>query len=323
MPYDTRQRLKALVVLFQQHPEGLTTTQIGEHFGVTRQTALNDIKRLEEDGIPIYEEDRQYFLDPSYNHNVRLSLAQAWFLYLPLRRMVRAHMHRIPLVHNLLHTITTLFDNEVADQLVPQLDEPNKQQNQVFTTLVEGWRAQYWVDIDYLRPNAARASQLTIAPWWFEPGVWNDAFYVVGMLASNEQLLTLKLDRIQSASRQPTHFERPSGHEITALLEETWGIWLGEGNETVHVQLKFHNRQYDRLHETVWHPSQRLTMLDDGFIVWEGAISEPQEMLPWIRSWGADVEVLQPEDIRQQVASEAEATARLYNRDPDDEPNFF
>ncbi|NDJ54708.1 MAG: transcriptional regulator [Chloroflexi bacterium] len=323
MPHDTRQRLKALIALLQRHPDGLTTSEIGDHFGVTRQTALNDIKRLEQDGIPLYEEKGRYILDPTYNHNIHLSLAQAWFLYLPLRRMVRARMHRIPLVHNLLHTITALFDSEVADQLAPNMDDPATNKNQVFTTLVEGWRGQYWVDITYLRPNADRASQLSIAPWWFEPGVWNDAFYVVGMLASGEQLLTLKLDRIQSAVRQTTRFDRPSGQEITALLEETWGIWLGEGSEATLVQLKFHNRQYDRLHESVWHPSQRITMLGDGFILWEGAISEPQEMLPWIRGWGADVEVLAPDDIRQQVASEAEATARLYNRNADDEPSFF
>ena len=125
--------------------------------------------------------------------------------------------------------------------------------------------------------------------------------------------LTLKLDRIRSAKALSSHFERPSGREIVDSLEQTWGIWVGEGT-AVRVKLRFHNRQYQRLHETRWHPTQKTWLEPDGAVIWEALISEPQEMLPWIRGWGADVEVLEPDGIRQQVAAEAEATARAYRR---------
>ena len=38
----------------------------------------------------------------------------------------------------------------------------------------------------------------------------------------------------------------------------------------------------------------------------------PREMTPWIRSWGASVEVLEPADLREELAAEARALANLY-----------
>ncbi len=324
MTDSTRQRLRDLIALLREYPDGLTTSEIAAHLGVTRQTALKDIDRLSYDGIPIYEDESRYVLDSRYQKQIELSLAQAWFMYLPLRRIVRADLHRSPLVRSLLHRIAALFHEEIADQLIPDSDEmEDTASDHTFGGLVRCWQEQRQAEVQYRRPNADRPTKLVIAPWWFEPAVWSDAFYLIGGLLRGDSYepITLKLDRIQSVQPLTTGFQRPPGQQITAYLEKTWGIWVGEG---VQVRLRFHNRQFDRLKETRWHPTQKLTVAEDGFILWEAFISEPQEMLPWIRGWGADVEVLEPPNIRQQIAAEAEATARMYGVwDENDASRFF
>ncbi|MBN1813833.1 MAG: WYL domain-containing protein, partial [Anaerolineae bacterium] len=40
--------------------------------------------------------------------------------------------------------------------------------------------------------------------------------------------------------------------------------------------------------------------------------AEPQEMVPWIRGWGADVEVVGPEAVREQMRGEARRLAATY-----------
>lgn len=315
MTTRTRQRLRNLEALLLSHPDGLSVSELAVELTVTRQTVYNDLERLSLDGVPVSEENGRYFLDPSYRPAIRLSPAQAWLMYLPLRRLVRADLHRMPLVRSLLHRIASLLHQEIADQLFPTLvEEPSNERDRVFIDLVDCWRAQQHVELRYQRPNADRTSTLVVSPWWFEPAVWSDAFYLICGFkrASGEiELLTLKLDRILSARPLNTHFERPSGREISEYLEHTWGIWVGE-QRPVQVKLRFHNRQYQRLQETRWHPTQEMWLERDGSVIWQAQISEPQEMLPWIRGWGADVEVLEPDDLRQQIAAEAEATARLY-----------
>ncbi len=326
MPDSTRQRLRDLVSLLSKYPDGLTTPEIADELGVTRQTALKDIRRLEDDGYPIYPDGNRHILPGDYHKRIYLSLAQAWFMYLPLRRIVRAELHRFPLVRGLLHRIASLFHEEIADQLVPRgKDATQSDTDQIFSELVHCWREERLVEISYRKLNTDRRTKLVVAPWWFEPAVWSDAFYLIcGLQGKNGEYepLTLKIDRIQSVKQHNTRFRRPPGKEIIQHLEKTWGIWVGKG-EAVRVKLRFHNRQLDRLNETRWHLTEETTVDDDGSIIWQASVSEPQEMLPWIRGWGADVEVLEPENIRQQIAAEAETTARLYGRNPDEQPDFF
>ncbi len=322
----TRQRLRDLEALLQIHPDGLKASEIAAKLGVNQRTVYNDIDRLSLDGIPIYKEGRSYFLDARYRTAIRLSLAQAWLMYLPLRRIVRAELHRMPLVRGLLHQIASLFHAEIADQLFPSLvEEEVSERDQIFTTLVRCWQEQRHAELRYRRPNADHTSTLIVAPWWFEPAVWSDASYLICGFEGAQggvETLTLKLERIQSAKPLATRFERPSGQEISDYLEHTWGIWVGEG-PPARVKLRFHNRQFRRLMESRWHPTQETWLEPDGAVIWQARISEPQEMLPWIRSWGADVEVLEPEDIREQIAAEAAATARIYRRPSQDTDYVF
>jgi len=55
-----------------------------------------------------------------------------------------------------------------------------------------------------------------------------------------------------------------------------------------------------------------LRPMADGSLIWRAWIAEPQEMLPWIRGWGADVVVLAPEEVRTHLAGEARRLAQTY-----------
>lgn len=306
-----------MIALLRAHPEGLTTPQIADHFNVTRQTSYNDIKRLETMGVAIWQEGDLYGIDPQSFTQIILNPVQAWFLYLPLRRLVRAQLNRLPVVNGLLYQIARLLNAEIADQLTQDTEDKDEPFNQVLSSLAESWRQKRYAEIKYRRLNALTSSTLVVAVWWFEPAVWTDSFYVIGALKPSSKgtnppdVITLKLNRIQDARILPEKFERPEGNMVLETLTQTWGIWVGDGEATT-VKLRFHNRQYDRLRETRWHPAQRMTLEKDGYVLWQAPISEPQEMLPWIRGWGRDVEVLEPDSIRSQIASDAAATARLY-----------
>jgi len=47
-------------------------------------------------------------------------------------------------------------------------------------------------------------------------------------------------------------------------------------------------------------------------MLWRGRIAEPQEMMPWIRSWGAQVEVLEPQGLRAALGEDMRKAAELY-----------
>jgi len=67
-----------------------------------------------------------------------------------------------------------------------------------------------------------------------------------------------------------------------------------------------------RVKETRWHRSEQLEEQLDGSVIWRARVAEPQEMVPWIRGWGADVEVLAPPELREMMTGEARRLARVY-----------
>jgi CRISPR-associated endonuclease/helicase Cas3 len=64
--------------------------------------------------------------------------------------------------------------------------------------------------------------------------------------------------------------------------------------------------------ETRWHRSERVTEEADGSLTWTGRIAEPVEMLPWIKGWGAEVEVLEPASLQATLREETARAARVY-----------
>ena len=95
------------------------------------------------------------------------------------------------------------------------------------------------------------------------------------------------------------------------LFSDAWGIWYTEA-EPVEVVLHFSSRVAQRIGETRWHRSEQVTEQEDGSLLWRAQIAEPIEMMPWIRGWGADVEVLEPEKLRQELIEETRRLCHLY-----------
>jgi len=49
-------------------------------------------------------------------------------------------------------------------------------------------------------------------------------------------------------------------------------------------------------------------------------VSEPLEMQPWVRSWGAQVEVLAPQGLRERIADDLRRAAGQYTGQYEPEP---
>ena len=44
-------------------------------------------------------------------------------------------------------------------------------------------------------------------------------------------------------------------------------------------------------------------------------VNHTLEMVPWIRGWGPDCEVLKPDELRQQIAEDMRKAVEVYGKD--------
>lgn len=319
---DTRQTEKNLLdLLAAEFPNGLTSTQLAQELRVTPETIRQMITRLsDEHGISQDGEGRarRYFADPKDLYRpLNLSLPQSWTLYFALRRIIRAQQNRFypfkSLTQRLLHT---LHPQLKGSQLEDKADLPTEETR--FQILIEAWQTHKVAQIQYRPLSKPQVHNWHIAPLWFEPSVWSDANYLIAEVAlgNTTKIMNLKLDRIENVRLTSETFQPLPIDDILKRLEETWGIWVGEETPSV-VVLHFHPRVARRLQETKWHYSQHLATLPNGFIEWRGTISEPMEMLPWIRGWGSDVEVIAPPVLRQEIIRHLSIQTRQYHLSTD------
>ncbi len=134
---------------------------------------------------------------------------------------------------------------------------------------------------------------------------------MIGWREPPEAIRTFKIERIERIELLTDHYSIPADFDPSEHLKDAWGIWFTE-EEPQPIVLRFSRKVANRVRESSWHESQVLIDKPDGSLLWKADVAEPKEMLPWIRGWGADCEVLEPEGLRRSLMREARKLAELY-----------
>jgi len=161
------------------------------------------------------------------------------------------------------------------------------------------------------RHESGRVHEYDFAPYFIEPYAVGQTTHAIGWREPPGAVRTFKIERIQRIEMTAQPYTVPDSFDPRGLLADAWGIWYTE-SEPVEVVLRFHPRVAHRVRETRWHQSEQVEEQPDGSLIWRAQVAEPQEMVPWVRGWGADVEVLEPPELRERTMGEARRLARAY-----------
>ena len=113
---------------------------------------------------------------------------------------------------------------------------------------------------------------------------------------------TFKIERIREVRVTPRTFEPPEGSTLQRDLRRGWDIIADQ--PATDVVLRFSPAVADRVLETTWHSLQATERQPDGSLLWRSTVSGIIEIRLWILSWGEDVEVLEPADLRTNVGDD-------------------
>lgn len=286
-------------------PDGISTSDITDKYGISRRVVPKYINILEQAGIPIYIERKRYYLDESYFAPFTLTPEESEFLYLALERAVFFHQYRWGPMRSLLHKLTGKMTMPLGDLLLSRqdADHPPGSSDRWFSLLAHAKRKRLEVTLTYHPPNRPQPRRWLIRPVRFISNPLSDGLYVLCEGSSDGQqfiLLSLKFDRILDVQLTDRRFDIADAARLATYEGRAWGVWSSDRPPT-RVTLLFATRHYDRLLETIWHPTQEIMVDDNGDVRFSVTVSEPQEMVPWIRSWGSGVVVMEPDTLRQRI----------------------
>lgn len=316
-----RERLERLELLLQRHPNGLREAEIAATLNFGRRTVNNYLRQLEVWGY-VYREDQLWFSLPHQGMVLRrleLQPEEAMALYLALRLLVKHHDERNEAAEHLLVRIAEILTSDIgldedilaaARELAQRPTVPGYEN--VFRTVMQGYLYRRKVEIVYA-PYQGRLFTTVLAPYLIEPSAIGFATYVIGHSSVVNDLRTFKLERIERARLllQQT-YQVPADFPGLQLLRSAWSIYYGE--QLTHVVLRFHPEVARRVQETQWHPSQELSWDEDkpGYLLLSLQVADITDLKPWIRTWGANCEVLEPPELRDEMTGEARRMAEAY-----------
>lgn len=324
---ETRyQRLDAIERLLARRPEGCTTGELARDLGVGPDTIRRDLALLDARGAGLLQQGRRYLLDHRRAlHTVKLSNHELLALYLAARLVSRHSDEHNPHVVAALEKLagaveakSPLLARQIA-QAALAVSERRPRPDYVATleALTQGWVEGRKVRLRYRAYGQDELTERTFAPYFIEPSSIGYACYAIGHDDLRGALRTLKVERIHDARLTHERFSVPAGFDPRQLLDAAWGVvWPDE--EEVAVTLRFAPPVVRRVKESAWHHSQRIEDLPDGSCLFTVRVGSPLEFTPWVRQWGAAVEVLSPPAFREQLAAEARKMVAVYSERTED-----
>lgn len=308
-----------LIHMYTRQGRGYTDQALADHFEVGREAIFKRRQKLEVK-YPFKETEYGRWridTDQIISH-IPVTPSEALVLYLATRRFGRNTPVAKRFVKEALEKLAPALYKPMTEKLVDAaknaLEHPDEAQREaLLQKLMTAWSEKRVLRVKYQALWRNESIWHEVSPYLIEPSPWSDSVYVIGHSTTNDTIIPLSVERIEKVVETSAPFKECSPETEMQLLKNAWGIW---GSDKVPELVKLHftgRRAVRRLRESLWHPEQEIDGPDNhSYVTWQALIADWREMLPWIRGWGADVEVVEPEGLRESIKTHVWKLAQIY-----------
>ena len=301
---------------------GATPAEIARIVGVSKRTVYRDLRALEgEIGIPVFNDGGRWgvegtgFLPP-----LKLTRAEAMAVFLSARLMARYADDYDPdlgaAFQKLAAALPLALREHVERTVELMATRPiDERSNRHVHLLTQAWAERRIVEFTYepaAYDPARPPRRARVRPYLIEPSFTTRSLYLIGYDETRGAVRTFKIERLRELTLTPATFDREPAGAIEETFRRAWDM-IADQPET-EVVARFSPIVAARVLETTWHPSQAVVREADGSLTWRARLSGTIEVRLWILSWGDDVEVIAPTELRDDVAATMRRALARYDR---------
>lgn len=135
------------------------------------------------------------------------------------------------------------------------------------------------------------------------------AWYIIGFCHWQKETRLFRLDRIKRITLLDKNFQIKPGFSLSDFFKDSWELYLGE---PVKVKIKFRGIGAKVIESGQHHPSEKISKLKDGTLIYEVKVNGIVEIGRWVLGFGEDAKVLEPKKLQEKIKSTIENMRRFY-----------
>ena len=280
---------------------------------VTRRTIQRDIAFMRRLRAPLeFDSVRNgyYYTDPSYRLGY-YPATEGELVALLVAAQVMDRYRGTPFEQDLRKALAKISEILPATIEVP-LDEltaclsvlPRVQTTydpEIFRVLVTAVRQSRQLSMVYWTAGRNETQKRTFDPYDLVLAP-DDDWCLIGHCHLRNDIRLFKVQRVRSAVETGECFCRPAGFRAKDYMAESFGTIRGDGD--FHVALRFTQAYAGLIAEKQWHASQVVEPQPDGTLILRLHVNDLRLIKRWVMYWGAECEVVEPEELRGLVLQE-------------------
>ena len=308
--YSQAARLHDVIRLLEAR-YGATVDELAEECGVTRRTVYRDLAAIGAAGYPLLPERQTdgrvvYRFITGFKHLPPITFSLAELMTLHLCRGQLGFLQGTPFQEDLdaifarirsgLPPRSVAHLERIAEAVAPRFQGVHdyRPQHDLLVALREALLYQYRVRLHYTPPRRQPETYL------FDPYTLlftQGALYLGGYTHNRRALRLFLVDRVQGVEVTRERFEVPADFTPEQLTGAAFGL-ISEA--PLPLRVRFAPEVAHLVGERVWHPSQRCVVEADGSVILSLEAGGRTEILAWLYGFLPHVEVLAPEQLRDE-----------------------
>lgn len=188
---------------------------------------------------------------------------------------------------------------------------PNAASSRTFELVAQAWLQGRILRCEYQGSNKKTPSTMELMIYFIELGARNREGYAIGVnrLKGGTEPFVYRLSRMKNAVLLDEECQIPEDFHPLKFLSNAWGVMTGQPTR---VELHFTPKVKDRVAETHFTPDAQVRVLNSRHTRVVFTVGGWLELVHWVLGWGGEVEVIEPEGLRQAVAEAHCRGAEIY-----------
>jgi predicted DNA-binding transcriptional regulator YafY len=182
------------------------------------------------------------------------------------------------------------------------------QDAETFEALAAAVAGRRRVEIDYWTASRNEVTRREVDPYHLT--IIDGDWYLIGYCHLRRCVRMFTVLRVRALRETGEAFERPGDFQVERYLAGSFRAVRGEGH--YRVVLRFTPPAAGRVAEKVWHPSQRTEWAADGGLLLRFEVTDLVEVKRWVLFWGAECQVMEPDELRAEVVEEVRRMQEVY-----------